>query len=110
MYLVLLLSSLKEQLDKELVPEDLMELDQVRTLDDCTTPVHDSGNDTEGMEERVVGRTTSRNGRLAFWIRATHFVLAGTMIGLVTVPEAPLTPKLGGRGTDTKPRAKRGCQ
>jgi hypothetical protein len=37
------------QLNKELVPEDLMEQDQVSGVDDFT-PVHDSGDDTEGME------------------------------------------------------------
>jgi hypothetical protein len=39
------------QLNKELVPEDLMEQDQVSRVDDLT-PVHDSGDDTEGMEIR----------------------------------------------------------
>jgi hypothetical protein len=38
-------------------------------------------------------------------------IVAGTMIGLVMVPEAPLPQKQGGRGTYTKkPRAKWPCR
>ena len=46
------------QLNKELVPEDLMEQDQVSTADD-PAHVHDLGNDTEGMEESVIRLATA---------------------------------------------------
>ncbi len=108
---------LLEQL-KELVPEDLMEQDQVSSRADDPAPVVDSGDDTEGMETR---RTTARGWPqiplplvmqqpqgMARWPSGLGpTTVAGTRIGLVVVPEAPLTRKRGGRGTHTKRRAKR---
>jgi hypothetical protein len=38
-----------EQLNKELLPEDLMDQDQDSTVD---APIHDLGDDMEGIEER----------------------------------------------------------
>jgi hypothetical protein len=113
-------TELLEELNKELVPEELMQQDQESGVDDFA-PVHDSGDD---MEERVGGPTTvagwpqiplpfimPQPQGMARWPSGLGPpIVAGTMIGLATVSEAPLTRKRGGRGTDTKPRAKRRCQ
>jgi hypothetical protein len=93
--------------------------------DDCVS-VCDSGNDTaeEGMEERVLGPTTATGWPqillpfvmpqpqgMAPWPSGLGPpIVAGTMIGLLMVPEAPLAQKRGGKCTDTKPRAKPRCQ
>jgi hypothetical protein len=101
------------QLNKELVPEDLMEQDQMSRVDDLT-PVHDSGDDTEDME---IGRATARGWPpiplqllmqqpqgMARWPSGLGPpIVAGIMIGQAMVPEALLPHKQGGQGgTDTK--------
>jgi hypothetical protein len=95
------------QLNKELVPEDLMEQDQQVSRVDDLTPVHDSGDDTEGMEIRQATARGWPQIPLPFVMQQPQGmarwpsglgppIVAGTMIGHAMVPEAPLPGKRGG--------------
>ena len=110
---------LLELLNKELVPEDLlMEQDQESTDDDA--PNHDLGGGIEEGVTSVIGPGWPQIQLPSIMCEPQllacrpmglgPLIVGQTMIGLMTASsEAPLTQKLGVRGTDTKPRAKRQC-
>ena len=95
---------LLEQLSKELVPEDLIEQDQESAVGDFA-----ECNTATGWPEIPLPSIMPQLQGIVRWpLGLGPPIVAGTMIGLVMAPEAPLRGGL--RGQDSRKRSKRQCQ
>jgi hypothetical protein len=106
-----------EQLNKELVPEDLTAQDQesaagnFESINDVAAPA-ESHAATGWPQIPLLSVMRQPQGTACWPAGLGPPIVAGTTVGLVMAPEAPLprNKRPGFRGADSKPQAKRWCQ